>query len=399
MTAGSSNRRQAALSIRMDAAVVWGHARKASSSAAIFVVRLALILCLSSVVATPQVHALDPRRALTQYGLKHWGPENGLPCYSILSVIQSSDGYCGWGPRRGWCALTGCGQRSSTRPVIPNWATASSSWWHRTPSSPAVCWGNYSGVFSFQGNTARPFPTAAKTAPQTKAGGSAFPGRSVRAVNRDEADGTLWVGTAQGLFCVCPDGRVLGPDAAAGRPQAPVFALCRDGAGRLCVGTAQGLFRQPKSRRGEPGGLERVPALGEVFTYCLAPASDGSLWVGTHDGAGRLREDTFLPRAELVGRSIMCLREDRAGMLWAGEQRQRPVPSGRRRRHAGSHRADDGTRTGRRRGPGSLRGSRRQPLGGDDRGFAAASGRALHHVGPPRGSRQRLRVGGLGRRR
>ncbi len=316
---GSSNRRQSLLSMMVGSAVARGWSRRAGSAATVAVARLVLMLWLGGVVVAPQAHALDPHRALNQYGLKQWGPENGLPCHSILSVVQSSDGYLWLGTEEGLVRFDGLRAKvfdETSNPELGNsfiFVVASDP---LRPGSLLV--GNYSGVFSFQADTARPFRAAAKTTTAATAGGLASVGRSVRAINRDEANGTLWVGTSQGLFCVCPDGRVLGPDEAAGRPQAPVFALCRDGAGRLCAGTAQGLFRQPKSRRGELGGFARVPALGEVLTYCLASASNGSLWVGTREGAGRLREDTFLPRPELTGRSIMCLREDRAGMLWAG---------------------------------------------------------------------------------
>ncbi len=301
--------------MKMRFTVARGHLWKTGYTTLVVVVRLALMLLLwfGGMMAVPQAHALDPHRALTQYGHQQWGPENGLPCYSILSVVQSSDGYLWLGTEEGLVRFDGL--RAKVFDEISNPELGNSFTFVVAPDSlqpGSLLVGNYSGVFSFQGDTARPLPMAAKAV------GSAFVGRSVRAINRDELNGTLWVGTSQGLFCVCPDGRVLGPDDAAGRPQAPVFALCRDGAGRLCVGTAQGLFRQPESRRAELGGFERVPALSEVLTYCLAPASDGSLWVGTREGAGRLREDIFLPRPELAGRSIMCVREDRSGMLWAG---------------------------------------------------------------------------------
>ncbi len=315
---GTSDRRPSHSSMRTRRAVVRGRLRKANSLDLVFVAGLALLLWLGGIVVTPQAYALDPRRSLTEYGRKQWGPEDGLPCYSILSVVQSSDGYLWLGTEEGLVRFDGLRAKvfdETSNPELGNSFIFVAAPDPLRPGSLLV--GNYSGVFSFRGDSARPFATAAQTTTATAAG-LASVGRTVRAVNRDESDGTLWVGTSQGLFCICPDGRILGPDEAAGRPQAPVFALCRDGAGRLCVGTAQGLFRQGKPRRGELGGFERVPALGKVLIYCLAPSPDGSLWVGTREGAGRLREDTFLPRPELTGRSITCLREDRAGMLWAG---------------------------------------------------------------------------------
>lgn len=290
---------------------------KVDSTVLIVAIKLvpALLLWLGYMVAAPRAHALDPRQALTQYAHQQWGPENGLPCYGVVSLAQSDDGYLWMGTEEGLVRFDGVRTKIFDETNEPRLGNSSILVVAPDPSQPdGLLVGTQTGILSFVGDTARPFLTAATTATTI----SIPLGRSVWAVDRDKADGTLWVGTSQGLFCVRSDGQILSPDDAAGRPQAPVAELCRDGMGQLCVGTAQGLFRQPKSRRGEFGGFERVAGLDGKPVTCLAPASDGSLWVGTREGAGRLRGDTFLPRPELAGQHVMCLLEDRTGMLWAG---------------------------------------------------------------------------------
>ena len=298
-------------------ATLFGNRTCRTNSTVLVVARklvIALLLWSGNLVVTPCAQALDPRQALTQYAHQQWGPENGLPCYSVVSLVQSGDGYLWLGTEEGLARFDGIRTKvfdQTNEPELGNSSILVVALDSSRPGSLLV--GTQTGVLSFVGDDLRSLP-AAVTATTT-----AMPlGRSVWAVERDEVDGTLWVGTSQGLFCIRSDGQVLSPDDAVGRPQAPVAALCRDGVGQLCVGTAQGLYRQPKLRRGESGGFERVPGLDERPVTCLSPAADGSLWVGTREGAGRLRENTFLPRPELAGRHVMCLLEDRAGMLWAG---------------------------------------------------------------------------------
>ena len=276
------------------------------------VARFALVLWSGGVVVTPQAHALDPHRALTQYGLKQWGPENGLPCYGIHSVVQSGDGYLWLGTEEGVVRFDGLRAKVFDQASNPELGSNDTFVAVEDSLQPGeLLIGNSSGLFGLRGNTAHALPAVTAAAADSQS-----LHQSVRSISQDDVDGTLWVGTLQGLFCVRPDGRILGPDDASGRPKAQTFALCRDGAGRLCVATSQGLYRQ-RERRWD-ASFERVSALGQAKINCLAQASDGSLWVGTNTEVGRLRDDTFLPRPELAGRFVQCLHEDSSGMLWVG---------------------------------------------------------------------------------
>ena len=288
-----------------------GWSWKAGFAALVVVAKFALMLWLGGLMVASRAHALDPHRTLTQYGLKQWGPENGLPCYGMHSVVQSSDGYLWLGTEEGVVRFDGLRAKVFDQASNPELGSNDTFVVIEDSLQPGnLLLGNSSGLFTLRGSTAQalPAPTAAAASPSLH--------QSVRAIGQDDVDGTLWVGTLQGLFCVRPDGRILGPDEASGRPKAQTLAFCRDGAGRLCVATTQGLYRQ-RERRWD-ASFERVATLGQAKINCLARASDGSLWVGTDTGAGRLRDDTFVPRPELAGRFVLCLHEDRSGMLWAG---------------------------------------------------------------------------------
>lgn len=153
----------------------------------------------------------------------------------------------------------------------------------------------------------------------------------------EEADGTLWVGTATGLRRRIPTeaafrwpraGSALAQDMA----RDEVWSLLRDSAGRLWFGTG-------RSGLGwvEEGVVHLRPGLsgrqglagGRTVTALLEPAP-GTLWAST-DGIGiivaegkrtpaLLQHDPALP-VSLSGDVVRALLRDRAGNVWAATER------------------------------------------------------------------------------
>ena len=103
-----------------------------------------------------------------------------------------------------------------------------------------------------------------------------------------------------------------------GWPTEPINTLCVDAAGRLWVGSAQGVYRQRQP--GDKGPFELVPGWKGGEVNCLAPAQGGGVWIGSPAaGVGRMdEENVFRPRAALTGCVVTSLLEDNHGMLWAG---------------------------------------------------------------------------------
>lgn len=115
----------------------------------------------------------------------------------------------------------------------------------------------------------------------------------------------------------------LGHDAATNH----VFALKKDRAGRMWIGTAGGLFvlerplLEPRFRRVEPDGASGPLPFGQV--RALAESPDGGLWIGTLSGLFRRLPDGRIIREHTVPAvgAIRKLLVDRLGRIWIGHDR------------------------------------------------------------------------------
>ena len=266
---------------------------------------LAALLC-----ALPPAMALDPARMLTQYQTKHWGPEDGLPCNNVLAVTQAADGYLWLGTEEGLVRFDGVRARFFERESGPLAGTNNISAVLEDARCPGclVLLGSSGNVRRFADGQMQ--AATLNTAPTHQPG---------QILVQNPVDGALWIGTVHGLFRVSPTGEVTAPMAASSDwPAEPVNTLCRDGAGRLWVGGAQGIYRQRDP--GDGRHFDLLPGWQGGEVDCVAPARGGGLWIGSRAGGiGRLGEDNvFHPRAALAGCVVTALFEDSHGMLWAG---------------------------------------------------------------------------------
>jgi ligand-binding sensor domain-containing protein/two-component sensor histidine kinase len=174
----------------------------------------------------------------------------------------------------------------------------------------------------------------------------------------EDNDGNLIVGTlGAGVFWYEPDGKFWQISTAQGLSSDLVLSLCMDRGGNLWVGTdGGGLDRIKRKNFNTPDGLRPLPArsiseddLGGVWTAFNAhgvsywitnsvqdfPVSRNQsawtvlvdhqqqVWVGTLDeGLFEFQTNHFVPApgAEILGRQIFALFEDRKQQLWAGTQ-------------------------------------------------------------------------------
>ncbi len=149
-----------------------------------------------------------------------------------------------------------------------------------------------------------------------------LPDHLIRAL-ASETDGTLWVGTAQGIatFRLPAGASRLRPVARystrSGMANADVLALLRTSSGGMIAGTAGGLtlFEQGVLRnQGAGQGIK-----GPVFV--LAENTNGDLWLGNDSGVQRWAQDgltTYTPAEGLRGPRVDALFEDQTGTLVAG---------------------------------------------------------------------------------
>lgn len=164
----------------------------------------------------------------------------------------------------------------------------------------------------------------------TSPGARALSDDSVRATVTAR-DGTIWIGTANGLNRLDPrSGEVARFAADPGKPgslsDGYVLALLEDSKGRLWIGTdsgglnlydpASGGFRSwQRSRAADSLPSDRVRAIFE--------ARDGTLWVGTSNGLAAFDPATgrfahAAPNPPLDSSNVQEIREDARGRLWLG---------------------------------------------------------------------------------
>jgi signal transduction histidine kinase/ligand-binding sensor domain-containing protein/DNA-binding NarL/FixJ family response regulator len=222
-----------------------------------------LAVLVAALLGARAAQALDPRKALTQYGLDSW--QAGLPLTSIHTVAQSRDGYIWVGTQEGMARFNGVSFTTFDRHNTP--ALRSSDVWTLLPAR----------------------------------------------------DGSLWIGTVTGGLSVMRDGRVSSFSTRDGLAADMVLSIHEDAAGTLWVGTSQGLSRLEGARFKSYGTAEGLP---HPVVRALASDAKGALWLGT-DGGGLVRLENgaftrFTTGDGLSSDHVRSLAFDSRGRLWIG---------------------------------------------------------------------------------
>lgn len=165
-------------------------------------------------------------------------------------------------------------------------------------------------------------------------------------------DGSLWIGTEQGLLRRLPDERLVRYPVWPAADNDRIHHLSEDRHGNLWIGHGEGLFRfrpEPPEAVRDPGELrlydrafrakavlgtgERIPAArapGDTVCLRTGPtlggriahhARDGRTWISDPEGLFVLTPDGLfsrVPDARLGALEISSFTEDRSGNLWVG---------------------------------------------------------------------------------
>jgi ligand-binding sensor domain-containing protein/tRNA A-37 threonylcarbamoyl transferase component Bud32 len=136
-------------------------------------------------------------------------------------------------------------------------------------------------------------------------------------VIRPDHDGSLWVGTENGLYC-CRNGRLVDSSSRRGL-NSLVTALVEDRDGNLWVGSESGLFCW---QNGIWQYLNKSNGLDSNYIYAVCEDAEGSIWMGVLDGGlAQLRDEkitTFTEHEGLAGSKFRSLHEAESGALWIG---------------------------------------------------------------------------------
>ena len=140
---------------------------------------------------------------------------------------------------------------------------------------------------------------------------------NVTAVAEDN-DGTLWLGTSEGIFEVRGEKATL-HSARDGLPNERVTCLHVDRAGALWIGTTGGLGRL---RNGKIEVLTTANGLSSNLVLSIFEDHEGSVWVGTESGGLNLFKNrkftTLTTKDGLASDLVKAIYQDREGGVWIG---------------------------------------------------------------------------------
>jgi ligand-binding sensor domain-containing protein/signal transduction histidine kinase len=308
-----------------------------------------VLVALLLAVGPASAEGLDPRKALTQYGLDTWTTEDDLPQNSVTALAQTRDGYLWLGTYGGLARFDGVRfvtyDSGNTDALHSNgiqslleardgslWIGTNSGGLTRYRDGEFTSYGTLDGLPSEIVRVLHEDRSGTLWV-GTNDGLAAFRERDftvygtkeglsngvVRALEEDE-DGALWIGTNGGGLDRLKDGRFTHLTMKEGLPNDSVFALLRTRDGTLWIGTnGGGLARR---RNGKLETFTTRDGLPHNIIWSLNEDALGTLWIGTYGGGiGRFRDGRFSTLSSRDGLSndfVRALLSDREGSLWIG---------------------------------------------------------------------------------
>lgn len=247
--------------------------------------------------------AVGAPTARAQYRFDSKTTDEGLPQNSVLSILQTRDGYLWVGTFEGLARFDGVNFEVFDNTNTPQFK---SNWVRGLAEDPA---GNL-WIGTERGGLLR------RTGDQFVAFSEAegLPSLVVRTVFAD-GDGHLWVGTDKGL-CLMRDGKFETFTVRDGLPSDSILSLAGDDAGALWVGTVKGLARLKDKNFTV---YDQTNGLTNNAVNALVWSQTDGLWIGTEKGLNRWQRDRFVDfgaKSKLSGYAIKSLAQDRAGALW-----------------------------------------------------------------------------------
>lgn len=262
---------------------------------------------LAALLGAAPVSALDPALAITQYSLRNWQTDQGLPQNSVFDVLQTRDGYLWLATQEGLARFDGVRFEVFNKRNTP--AIHHNDVWTLHEDRAGTLWigtrgGGLTryrdGVFSNIG----------------KAEG--LSDDAVQALVED-ADGSLWIGTRGGGLNRYHNGKFTTWSSKQGLANDTVFALAKTRDGTLWMGTDGGGISRYAG--GKFSGLTVKDGLASDIVFSLLEDRAGSLWIGTSAGLNRWQDgklSSFHVKDGLSNDNIRTLFEDRDGSLWIG---------------------------------------------------------------------------------
>ncbi|MCP4219472.1 MAG: response regulator [bacterium] len=252
------------------------------------------------------IWSLNPGRSISQYTLRHFTLESGLPQSAVLSMAQTSNGYIWMATYGGLVRFDGVQFDVFNRKNTPEIKNNSIHTIHRDRDD--HLWiGTEGGLLHYEDGSFRNYTVK-----------DGLPDDYVTNIFED-GNGTIWVGTGKGL-CHLENETFIAHPIDIANANNRVTAICADQEGNLLVGTeGAGLFSFKDN-------IFRVAAPPDSITgrniWDLVKAPNGDIFIGTSRGLV-IREHTtgqfrlYAKNEDLSGIDVREIIRDRHGIFWA----------------------------------------------------------------------------------
>ncbi len=276
----------------------------------------------------PHALALDPSLDISQYAHTAWTYRDGFLQGAVFTITQTPDGYLWLATRSGVVRFDGV--RAVPLPLPPGQQLPSTVIGALLTARDGTLWiGTLDGLVSWKNGQLTEYPGFAR--------------RTIRALLQDR-DGTVWAGGFIGpkaMLCTIRGGSstCYGDD---GRLGAVVTTLYEDTDGSLWVGAATGVWRwrpgPPTRYPATPTGRNGTQVHGVPLPFTAGPVlrdRNGGLWIGGTMSHGLVRSyegktSRFTHDDGLSSDLVYALFEDREGTIWVatsdGLDRFRELP-------------------------------------------------------------------------
>ena len=308
------------------------------------------VLGLAILAQRETAAAPEARKQLSWHTVQIWAQPQGLPQNSVLSLLQTKDGYLWVGTRGGLSRFDGV-RFTTFDDRTEDHLTENEVWALAEDDDNGVWVGTYGGGLSrLKNDTFTSTFTMAEglvndfvTTLHKDRDGSLWIGTdgglshlkdgrftnytvreglaqdAVRALYTDR-DGSLWIGSNRGGISRFQDGLVTSVRLEGPLPSAEVWSIYRDGEGTMWIGASDGLF---KMSHGRTVRYTVEDGLSSDRIRFITQGPDGTLWLGTANGLaqydkGRIRSY----RLEEGGSypDFIAFLRDREGSFWLGSR-------------------------------------------------------------------------------
>ncbi|MGB0523065.1 MAG: two-component regulator propeller domain-containing protein [Flammeovirgaceae bacterium] len=243
-----------------------------------------------------QRYVLDPNKSISQYTLKRWSGEDGLPSIALTDILQTEDKYLWVSTYNGLAKFDGVSfevfNLENTPAMLSNSITTLA--YHN-----GVLWiGSHKGIVRYENNQ---FSIEDEL--------TQLHAVSIEKIFFD-SQGGMWIGTtSEGLFYY-KDRLVSFHDKAL--MESPIKTIIEDATGGVWAGTDKGSLFYLKNVKVK----KRIPASNTSGVTNFYLDKSGTVWVGAEQGLFNIVDGELIRNEQLDFKDVVDITEDEFGNMW-----------------------------------------------------------------------------------